>query len=178
MFPSKAENEENYSVRADWVVNLPRVTVKFGHTEQKTFCSTLTINSKGGTDGRVLRQVIMSYASRLYPDLADTEGKRVLVKIDGGPGRMDVQLIAHLRIRGIYLFNSVQNTTHVTQETDQNYGLFKSLLRKNTQQLINEAVSKYNEQQQLHHTDPSTYPPPKKLPSLDASHYGTILSGR
>ncbi len=74
----------------------------------------------------------------------------------------------------------MQNTTHVTQETDQNqnYGLFKSLLHKNTQQSIDEAVSKYNEQQQLHHSDPSTYPPPKKLLRLDASHYGIILSGR
>jgi hypothetical protein len=29
---------------------------------------------------------------------------------------------------GVYLFPGVQNTTHVTQETDQNYSEFKSLL--------------------------------------------------
>jgi hypothetical protein len=178
MFASKATDEQNFTVSADWVTNLPRVKVQFGHEEEKEFCASLTVNSKGGTDSRVLRQVICFYVERLYPDASDRAGKRVLVKIDGGPGQLDIQLIAHLRARGIYLFNSVQNTTHVSQETDQNYGLFKSILRKYTQQLINEEISKFNEQQRLHDMDPSTYQKPKKLPQLDPSHYGIILSGR
>jgi hypothetical protein len=36
-------------------------------------------------------------------------------------------------------FECLQNTTHVSQETDQNYGLFKSLLRQYVQVLMNEA---------------------------------------
>jgi hypothetical protein len=51
MFASKAQNEEKFRVRADWVLNLPRVKVRFGHTEEKEFCSTLTVDNKGGTHG-------------------------------------------------------------------------------------------------------------------------------
>ena len=78
----------------------------------------------------MLSQVLQSYVDRLYPDAADMPGKRVLIKIDGGPGRMDINSLAELRSRGIFLFPGVQNTTQLTQETDQNFGLFKSLLRE------------------------------------------------
>jgi hypothetical protein len=51
-----------------------------------------------------------------------------MFKIDGGPGRLDIKSLAELRVRGIYLFPGIQNTTHIMQETDQNNGEIKSLL--------------------------------------------------
>ncbi len=50
-------------------------------------------------------------------------------------------------MRGIFLFPGVQNTIHVMQETGQNYGVFKSLLRKHIQELLNEMFAKYRDQQ-------------------------------
>ena len=38
----------------------------------------------------------MHYMVALFPDAADVEGKRVLIKIDGGPDRLDVQSLAEL----------------------------------------------------------------------------------
>jgi hypothetical protein len=55
----------------------------------------------------------------------------------------------------------------MTQETDQNYGLFQVSFAKEYTSVKNEEVSKYNEQQRLHHGDPATYTHPKKLPSLE-----------
>ena len=40
-------------------------------------------------------------------------------------------MLARLRIRGFYLIPGVPNTTHVTQATDRNYGVFKSVYRNN-----------------------------------------------
>ena len=40
-------------------------------------------------------------------------------------------MLAYLRVLGIYCVPGVPNTTHVTQETDQNYGLFKTIFRSN-----------------------------------------------
>ena len=65
----------------------------------------------------------------MYPDAADMNGKRVLIKIDGGPGHLHITALAELcSCCSIYLFPGVQNTMHITQETDHNYGEFKSQL--------------------------------------------------
>jgi hypothetical protein len=47
------------------------------------------------------------------------------------PGRMNVDMLAAARIRGLYCVPGVPNTTQVTQELDQNYGLFKTIYRQN-----------------------------------------------
>ena len=67
----------------------------------------------------------------LYPDLEDTPGKRVLLKVDRGPGRNGQDLLNKARFRGVYLFPGLPNATsvQVQQETDMNYGPFKSLCR-------------------------------------------------
>ena len=49
-------------------------------------------------------------------------------------------MLAKLQIRGFYLNARVPNTTHVTQGTDRNYGLFKSVYRENLQKLTNHRV--------------------------------------
>ncbi len=61
------------------------------------------MNPKGGTYSRVLAQLLSSYVERLYPDARDQVGCRVLLKIDGGPGRLDLNSLAELRSRGVYL---------------------------------------------------------------------------
>jgi len=71
----------------------------------------------------------------LYPDVADVPRKRVLLKLDSGPGRMNLDMLADLRLQGVYVIPGVPNTTHVTQETDQNYGLYKSIYRGNLESL-------------------------------------------
>jgi hypothetical protein len=41
MFASKAENEENLSIRANWVLNLSGAKIKFRHTEETSFAQHL-----------------------------------------------------------------------------------------------------------------------------------------
>jgi hypothetical protein len=122
MFSSDAKEADNYAVNAAWIVSLPRFKGTFGHQEEKVFPASVTTNEKGGSDGRVLQKLLHYYVKTLYPDVADTPGKRLLFKIDGGPGRLDISMLAELRSLGVYLFPGVQNTTQITQETDQNYG--------------------------------------------------------
>ena len=93
------------------------------------------VNKKGGMDEEHFEKYVEKNVARLFPDAADIAGKRVIFKCDGGPGRMNVKLLAKLRARGIYLYPSVPNTTAVSQETDQSFGLFKSIFRSNLQKL-------------------------------------------
>jgi hypothetical protein len=67
----------------------------------------------------------------LYPDLEDTPGKQVLLKVDSGPDRNGRDLLNKAQFRGVYLFPGLPNATFVQQETDINYGPFKSVLRSN-----------------------------------------------
>ena len=44
-------------------------------------------------------------------------------------------MLAYMRALGVYCYPGVPNTTQVTQETDQNYGTFKSTFRQNLETL-------------------------------------------
>jgi len=61
----------------------------------------------------------------LYLDIEDKHLKRVIAKLDSGPGRMNADMLAHLRIQGLYAMPGLPNSTGKTQETDQSYGPFK-----------------------------------------------------
>jgi hypothetical protein len=57
----------------------------------------------------------------LWPDMQNVEGKRVLLKIDSGPGRAYLEMICKARLRGLYLYPGLPDATTVQQETDINY---------------------------------------------------------
>jgi hypothetical protein len=75
---------------------------------------------------------------KLYPDACDEPGKRVLLKMDYGPGRDNLEFIIKLRIRGFYLYPSVPNDTHVMQEMDAWLGNLKTVFYQNLR-LVTEA---------------------------------------
>ncbi len=43
MFSSSAQSEDYYSVSAEWMFDLPRVFVQFGHEASQSFPSTVTV---------------------------------------------------------------------------------------------------------------------------------------
>jgi hypothetical protein len=125
-----------------------------------------------------LNQCLNGYHERLYPDAADVPGKRLLYKNDGGPGRLGEESLAEKRAHGIYLFPGVQSTSQVHQETDQNYGQFKSDVRWNTATLTADLVREFSRQQSRNDEDPENYVAPTKTVSIGRDQYGLILSGR
>ena len=89
------------------------------------------MNEKAGMNAVELDKCIENSLLPLFPDIQDTERKSVILKVDSGPGRMNEEMLAKLRLQGFYLVPGVPNTTSKTQETDQNYGPFKSSFRNN-----------------------------------------------
>jgi hypothetical protein len=173
MFSSDTQ-EENYSIDYCWIANFPRVQGVFGREDVHEYCTQLTVNDKGSSDCRVLNQCLTRYQERLYPDAADVPGKRLLYKIDGGPGQLDEESLAEKRARGIYLFPGVQNTTQVHQETDQNYGQFKSDVRWNIATLTADLVLEFSRQHSHHDEDPANCTAPTKTVSIGRDQYGLI----
>jgi hypothetical protein len=176
MFSSDAQ-EENYQVDARFLANFPRVVARFGNEEDQEFCAKVTVNEKSVSDSRVLHQAITCYTQRLYPDASDLPGHRVSYKIDGARGRLDGHMLAAQCAHGAYLFPGVQNTTHVTQKTDQYYGLFKSDVIRNIHILTSDLVTDFNRRQALFDLDRENNRPPPKTVSISRMHYCIILSG-
>ena len=84
------------------------------------------------------------YCTTLYPDAEDKPGKIESVTtliVDSGPGRTQVEMLARLGTKGIYVKPGVPNTTHITQLTDQNYGMFKLIYRSNLKLLTQRTTS-------------------------------------
>jgi hypothetical protein len=170
--------EENYSIDYPWIADFPCVQGVFGHEDVHEYCTQLTVNDKGGSDCRILNQCLNGYQERLYPDASDVPGKRLLYMIDGGHGRLDEESLAEKRARGIYLLPGVQNTTQVHQETDQNYGQFKSDVRWNIETLTADLLHEFSRQQSRHDEDPAKCAAPTKTVSIGRDQYGLILSGQ
>ena len=89
----------------------------------------------------------------LFHDAADTPRKYIAIIVDSSSGRVNSSMHAHLRLRRFYLIPGVPNTTHVTQATDINYGLYKSVYQDNLVKLTEYTVSDNSDNKTIHPTD-------------------------
>ena len=96
---------------------------------------TVGMNKKGGVDEVEFRQCFLNSIEALFPDLDDVNGKRVMAKVDSGPGRLQENFLAEARTLWFAMYPGVPNTTAITQETDQSYSSFKTQFLKNLKQL-------------------------------------------
>jgi len=128
---TSAKDDQRRKFKHDFLRFQQNTFGKFGTPERRTWPCTIGMNEKGGMNDKEFRNYVMNTILPMYPDMEDMPGKRVLLKIDSGPGRYDTELILWARSMGLYLFVGVPNCTAVQQETDQNYGPFKSVVRAN-----------------------------------------------
>ena len=133
-----AKTGERQKIAVEFIANCHSVRGQFGHSSIKTHDCTYGMNKKGGMTTIELSKYIKINIMPLFPDVEDTVGKRVVIKVDSGPGRNNIAMLAGLRVRGIYMCPSVPNTTQVTQEADQLYGPFKHYYRENLRLLSKE----------------------------------------
>ena len=140
-FPTKAKDPRRYKLHASLMESLKQVQGRFGFPVSRWFDTGFGMNPKGGMDKEGFYKYITEFVLRLYPDAEDSPGKRVLIKIDSGPGRMYPQLQQQLRARGFCVFPGVPNGTEVGQEMDQLYAHMKSLCYRNREALIKARIA-------------------------------------
>ena len=142
-FQTSAKSHETQRIRIDVAGLYPKVVMALGTGTDHELDCTFGMNAKGGMDQDEFEKYMMlSLVDRLGEILgaADLPGKRVMVKCDSGPGRLNVELLARMKFFGFYLYPSVPNTTAVSQETDRNYGPFKTQFRKNLDEVIDARI--------------------------------------
>jgi hypothetical protein len=127
--------EANQQLSIDFFSHCKNVYGRFGFPERKKLDCTFGMNEKGGMNAVELDKYINSAIVPLYPDMEDVPGKRVIIKVDSGPGRTNLQMLSEAKLKGLYIYPSVPNTTSVTQEADELYGPFKTIYRINLQLL-------------------------------------------
>ena len=59
MFSSDEQEDNNFQVNDEWITNHHRAFVQFWHKDKVNLPSSITMNSKGGTNSRVLVQVLL-----------------------------------------------------------------------------------------------------------------------
>ena len=84
---SKVNNQRS---PLSYLLGLQKGRGKFGYDILKEdILFTFGINEKGGMDYNEFRKYLFANVGPLYPDTEDIPGKRVIIKCDGGPGRLD-----------------------------------------------------------------------------------------
>jgi hypothetical protein len=82
-------------------------------------------NEKGGMSEDEFDKYMTSSVLPLFPNDSDIIVKRVLLKMNMGPGRNNDDLLFKLKLHGFYLLPSVPNAMHLMQEMDAWLGEFK-----------------------------------------------------
>ena len=142
-FQTSAQSPDTMRLRTQMAEFFPNVRGKFGHTKEREWNTTFGMNEKGGMDAEEFEKYVMGCLVPLYPDALDVPGKRVMLKVDSGPGRLGETLLAKLRLRGMYMYPGVPNSTAVSQETDRNYGPFKTQFWKNLDELTQSRIENH-----------------------------------
>ncbi len=135
-YQSKAKSTKTIELNVDVAEFVPQVLGKFGCDEVCAWLVSFAKNKKRGMDEEEFAKYLLNSIVPLSPNAKDKHGHRVLLKVDSGPVRMNMKLLAKLRLLGFVLYPCVTNTTYVTQETDQTYGPFKTQFLSNLDLIV------------------------------------------
>jgi len=139
-FPTEATSVDNMRLPAAIVEHMKNLVCSFGQGKTSTFPVTLGTNVKGGFTANEFQDYILGYV-KYWPDAMDSPGKRVLILVDDGPGRRDIETLRRARGLGLVLFPAgPPNCTHLLQIMDELYGLFKSRYYENLDVLYQELL--------------------------------------
>jgi hypothetical protein len=88
-----------------------QIRAAFGFKEERLFPVTFGQNEKGGMDSNEFKKYVLGSIIPLYPTARDKPGYRVMLKVDSGPGRMNLNLLARLQELGFVIYPGAPNTT-------------------------------------------------------------------
>ena len=89
---------ENIRLSLDFSKDSRRVQGVYGFGKLQEIEMILGSNSKAGIDGKEFAKYLFVTILPLYPDSADIPGKRIAVIVDSGPGRLNSDMLARLRV--------------------------------------------------------------------------------
>ncbi len=120
----------------DVAKHMTQICAAFSFKEERLFPVTFGKNLKAGTDSKEFEKYVLRSIVPLYPTAHDKPGCCVMLKVDSSPIKMNLYLLARLQQLGFVMYPCIPNTTHVSQETDQWYGAFKTQFTINLDTIV------------------------------------------
>jgi hypothetical protein len=112
-FQSTAMSKEMMKLQYDVIDHImPRVRGQFGCAEVRLWPVTFGANEKGRMDSEKFEKYVMNSIVLLYPHVRNQPGKCVMLKVDSGPRRMNLIILARQRHLGFIFYPCVPNTTY------------------------------------------------------------------
>ncbi len=99
-FATRAQHKDNEQCRIEVAAFFPNIRGKFGMEEPRYLGVSVGLNEKGGMDEAKFEKYIRISILSLFPDACDMPGKHVMIKVDSGPGQLNVDLLAELKLMG------------------------------------------------------------------------------
>ena len=103
-FQSKAKSADTTRIDVNVAEHIQRVRGKFVCKEEKLWPIAFGTNEKGGMHNKEFTKYMRGAIAPLFPDALDKPGCHVLLKVNSGPGRMNLELLASLKLLGIILY--------------------------------------------------------------------------
>ena len=91
------QSEDTQSVNIRMSAFFPKIKGTFGTDCEKEWPVTVGMNLNGGMDEKEFRSYFLYSMVPLFPDAQDVKRKRVIMKVDSGPGRMELGFLAEAR---------------------------------------------------------------------------------
>ena len=88
-FSTKAKTTDKMRLRDELVKYYPNICGKFGCGEVRLWPVSFCMNTKGGMDDNEFELYLLNAVFPLFPDAKYQKGKRVLLKVDSGPVRIN-----------------------------------------------------------------------------------------
>jgi hypothetical protein len=98
--------------------HMPQIHAAFSFEEERLFPVMFGQNKKGGMDSKEFKKCVLGSIVLLYPKARDKPGHLVMLKVDSGSGRINLNRLARLQQLGFVMYPGIPNSTHVSQETD------------------------------------------------------------
>jgi hypothetical protein len=102
-FQTKAKSANTAQINIDAAEHIQHILGQFGCKEVKPWPSTFGMSKKGGMDNEEFTKYMRGSIAPLFTNALNQPGCCVLLKVDNGPGRMNLQLLVSLKLLGIIL---------------------------------------------------------------------------
>ena len=99
--------EDSKNINTKFLKYLPKIVGTYDCGKVVENECKVNCNAKAGMEAIEYLKYFQTSDMPLYPDAQDTSVKRVLIIVDIGPGRLDLDMLATLRARGFYIMVGV-----------------------------------------------------------------------
>ena len=114
IFPTQAKSGE-VNVYAKRFESFPQIRAKYGNTSPRWYDVNIQFSPKGSMTTSIMAHWVKGF-SEYYPSVSDKKGKRVMVKSDFGPCRLNNEdFMTHMSIDGFKFSPSLPYGTEITK---------------------------------------------------------------